>query len=409
MNEYIEQQRLETTGQTTAVEADDRQSQPSRGELRERCSGLVEAPNILDHVVVALRAMRFAGPTWPALLVVLAMFSRNLQKPVSVVMQGESSSGKSYTIDQALRFFPPEAYYRLTAMSSKALIYSLEEFSHRMIVVCEGKGLEGDFTSYVIRSLLSEGRIDYEVTDIEHHRTVRIQKEGPSGLISSTAGRVQYELGTRILSVPSDDSREMTSQILMAEAEEAESGSASVDLTAFHALDQWIATGPHDVVIPFAKQIAQGTDGTAVRMRRDFGAVLGLVRTHALLHQANRDTDQLSRLVATVDDYRAVHALVSQIIARASGRTVPAGVRELVAAVADHKDKAGGHLHGGVPYRLLADTLGVSRPTISRRANSAITLGYLTDVGANSKHRLDLGDAMPEDAGVLPDPDTIRN
>jgi hypothetical protein len=399
MDEHTEQ---------TAAKAEDQQGQPSRGELRERCSELVEAPNILEHVDSSLRAMRFAGPTWPALLVVLAMLSRHLLKPVSVVMQGESSSGKSYTVDQALKFFAPEAYYRLTAMSNKALVYSEEEFSHRMIVICEGKGLEGDFTAYVIRSLLSEGRIDYEVTDIERQRTARIKKEGPSGLITTTANRVDYELSTRLLSISVDDSRELTDQIIMAEAEEAETGASSVDLTAFHALDQWIASGPREVVIPFATKIAQGTDGKAVRMRRDFSAVLGLVRAHALLHQANREINERARVVAQVDDYRAVHSLVSELVARASGTTVPPQIRELAAAVADLKGWSTDDRQGA-SINALVNHLDLHRSTISRRAKGAVKQGYLVDIGTNGKRQFDLGDPMPEDAGVLPDPDSIAN
>jgi hypothetical protein len=409
MTEHTRQQRTETTEQAKAVAADHPQGQPSRSELRERSNGLVGAPNILDHVASALSAMRFAGPTWPALLVVLAMFSRNLPKPVSVVMQGESSSGKSYTIDKALKFFSPEASYRLTAMSNKALAYTKEDFRHRMIVVCEAKGLAGDSVAYLIRSLLSEGRIDYLVTDFKRHTTIRIQKEGPTGLITSTAGHVDYELGTRLLSIPSDDSRALTDQIVMAEAEAAEAGEAgeaSVDLAPFHALDQWIASGPRNVVIPFATQIATGTDGKAVRMRRDFSAVLGLVRAHALLHQANREINEHTQVIATVDDYRAVHDLVSEIVARASGRTVPPQIRELVSAVAERKAWTPDSGRG-IPINVLAEALDVHRSTISRRAAGAITLGYLTDLGSNGKRQFALGEAMPEDAGVLPDPDSI--
>jgi hypothetical protein len=50
-------------------------------------------------------------------------------------------------------------------MSEKALAYSDEDFRHRFIVIYEAAGLASDFGSYLIRSLLSEGRIDYEFAE----------------------------------------------------------------------------------------------------------------------------------------------------------------------------------------------------------------------------------------------------
>ena len=53
---------------------------------------------------------------------------------------------------------------------------------------------------------------------------------------------------------------------------------------------------------------------------RDFGALLTLIRSHALLHQASRSRDQNGRVVATLDDYAVVHDLVADLLADAPKR-----------------------------------------------------------------------------------------
>ncbi len=50
-------------------------------------------------------------------------------------------------------------------MSEHALAYSKEPLAHRFLVLDEAAGLEGDFASYLLRSLLSEGCIRYETVE----------------------------------------------------------------------------------------------------------------------------------------------------------------------------------------------------------------------------------------------------
>jgi hypothetical protein len=67
-------------------------------------------------------------------------------------------------------------------------------------------------------SLLSEGRIDYEVTvrvKDGGFTTKKIVKQGPTNLIfTTTKTRVHAENETRILSLATDDSREQTARVL---------------------------------------------------------------------------------------------------------------------------------------------------------------------------------------------------
>ena len=116
---------------------------------------------------------------------------RPLPRPLRIARdQGPiPASGKSWTIERVLDFFPEDAYYKLTAMSDRALAYGAEPLSHRFLVLFEAAGIESEVASYLVRSLLSEGRVRYETVDKgkDGELTARlVEREGPTGLIVST-------------------------------------------------------------------------------------------------------------------------------------------------------------------------------------------------------------------------------
>jgi hypothetical protein len=58
-----------------------------------------------------------------------------------------------------------QAFHALTAMSEHALAYSTKPIKHRFLVIYEASGMASDFTTYLIRSLLSEGRVRHETIE----------------------------------------------------------------------------------------------------------------------------------------------------------------------------------------------------------------------------------------------------
>lgn len=387
--------------------ASDEEEPPTAAELEEKCGALVDEPQILSSLSSTLRGTGYAGSTLPVQLLCLGLYSRHLERPISLVVRGESASGKSHAIKRALEFTSPDAYRTITAMSDKALYYDQRKFDHRMLIVFEGEGLKSDTVAYAMRSLLSEGRLEYSYTDFESKKTVQISKDGPTGLITSTAGRVDHELGTRMFSVPIDDSPTVTQAIMEIEAKRATGQIDTVDTSQFEAFDQWLAVNRKPIVIPYATKLAQASDGKAVRMRRDFPAVLGLIQTHALIHQKNRETDGANRVVANLDDYRVIHGLVSELIAYTSEKSVPQAVRETVDVLWDLTRQGADR---AVTVNKVANALGVHRTTASRHLNRAATLGFAIKNRQQPGMPLtyDWGENMPEDSSVLPDPESLR-
>ena len=194
-----------------------------------------------------------------------------------------------------------------------------------------------------MRSLISEGRLRHEtVTNTaDGFKPLVLEREGPTGLlVTTTSVMLEPELETRMFSIPVTDTPSHTGAVLAAIAAGAAGQSAltEIDPTPWHALQLWIEGGAREAVVPFASLLAAAIPPVAVRLRRDFMALLGLIQTHAILHQAHRERDDRGRVVATLDDYAAVYELTADLVAAGVGASVSPTVRETVAAVAELAD-----------------------------------------------------------------------
>jgi hypothetical protein len=237
------QKQHEKQSEAKSDQGEEHEPALSRDELWELCGDLAAEKNILAAVEKAAQSTGFAGPTSGLLLVYLAITTRLFDRPVSVALRGPSSAGKSFTLKKAAALHPPEAYLALTAMSDKALVYMKHDLSHRMLIINEAAGINGGMFAYALRSLLSEGCIDYEYTDFELKRTVPVHREGPTGLLTSAAGGIDFELATRLITPNVADTAELTRAIMLAEAQPKDGSLQTVPTEAFHALQRHIAFG----------------------------------------------------------------------------------------------------------------------------------------------------------------------
>lgn len=218
------------------------QRQRRRSEALTRCAGLEAHADILDAFGDTLRRMGYAGDLRAAKLPYLVVTSRVLSNPVSAAVKGPSAAGKSFVVKQVLRFFPDEAYYAVTAMSDKALIYSAEPLEHRMLVLQEADGLS-EIANLIVRSLLSEGRVRYDtVIDMQGYR---IDRPGPTGLITTTTRvGLHPENETRVISITIPDDPDRIREVLRAVAREDDGD--DVDLAPWHARGARVIRGQCD-------------------------------------------------------------------------------------------------------------------------------------------------------------------
>ena len=128
--------------------------------------------NVLDEVAEAVFQGGLVGEDRAAKLIYLALTTRLLSKPVSVKVTGPSSAGKSYVTSKVLQLFPEDAYYELSSMSEKALVYSEEPLQHRFLRK-RGAGLEGRHLSHLPGPEWAPGRAGCHLGDVVPAEKVR--------------------------------------------------------------------------------------------------------------------------------------------------------------------------------------------------------------------------------------------
>lgn len=379
--------------------------QRETAEAWEKCRQIATDSRILERFAEELPRCGLAGEEKNGKILFLALVSRLLTKPVNVVVTGPSSAGKSYLVETVLKFFPRSAYHDLTAMSERVLAYTEEPFSHRFLVLYEAAALSGEVQTYLLRSLLSEGKIRYESVQKtkEGLSSVLVEKDGPTGLImTTTAVWLHPENETRLLSITANDTQEQTANVMMALAL-LDVQEQAVDFEAWRALQKWLEGSGSPVTIPFATTLAGLTKPVAVRLRRDFGAFLNLIKAHALLHTATRERDEAGRIMATLDDYEAILDLVGGIIAETADAAMPDSVKETVFAVHELVEASS----EDPPYatiKQVAEKMNLDRSAASRRLKTAMRRGFLRELeGKGKEKKFVLGEPLPtEGVGIFP-------
>ncbi len=403
-SEKLEKARREARAWLDIAETEE---QERARESWAACRELAESPDILTEFVADLERCRLVGERRNAQLLYLALTSRLLDKIVSVAVKGPSSAGKSYLVKQVVGFFPESAYWFFSGMSERTLFYTEEPLAHRHIVLSEAAGMGGEFQDYVLRTLLSEGFLEYEFVEktAEGLRPRRLRKEGPTGFITTTTrDRLFWENETRYLSLTVADTREQTRRVFRAIAEEHVE---EPDLDRWRALQVWLESSERRVTIPYAGKLAEKVGDIAVRLRRDFSVILSLIRAHAVLHQANRERDGDGRIVASLEDYTRVRKLVADLMAEGVEATVSPIIRETVETVEKLVQEGD---EDWVTNRAVAEELKIDKAAASRRVRAAVDRGYLKNLEDRKGHpaRLVVGEPMPEDAEILPEPEELR-
>jgi DNA-binding Lrp family transcriptional regulator len=411
----------------SAVSFSDIQNKENQEELRK--ISLTAEPilksDVLEKVIQQCREFGIVGEEKNVKLLYLALTSRILDRPISIALKGPSSSGKSFVLETVARLFPESAYYEISSMSEKALFYSEESFIHRFLIIYEAAGLSSDFISYVIRSLLSEGHIRHitvEQTEKGMHELV-LDKEGPTGFITTTTAiNLHPENETRLLSLTITDDPNQTKQIMMKIADNSMGNSKLPDSSdSFIAYQWWLERlGRVNVVVPFASVLAELTIPAAVRIRRDFKVIINLIKIVAILYQQQREEDENGWIVASVEDYRIVYDLVSDVINEGAESSIKPIIRQTVAAVSTlllseetDRPKSISVLDNqkSVDIASLARELDLDSSSTSRRVKQATREGFLENLETKRglRARIILGRKIPEDRSVLPTPEELEN
>ena len=314
--------------------------------VREEAEAMLKAPDLMHRIVADIGLLGVAGEKELATTIYLVGVSRLLTKPLAAIVQGPSSSGKSYLIEMVTALAPPEAVVNATQMTPQALFHmepgSLE---HRFVVAGERSRVENDETAEATRALremLSSGRLvklmPMKVNGGEI-QTVRIQQDGPISYVESTTlNKLFNEDANRCILLTTDERPLQTRRIITTLAANytgsRPENKAQQIVTRHHALQRMLQ--PYSVVVPFADRLGELVADDRVEARRAFPQLMSMVQAVALLHQRQRKIDDDGRLLAAPDDYLLAHRLLSKPMERLLGGRLSDPAQRFLSRLREH-------------------------------------------------------------------------
>jgi hypothetical protein len=356
---------------------------PDADELWRSAGHIINHPRILDLFAAELRR-EIAGEETNGKLLYLVATSRLFDHTMHAAIKGTSAGGKSEIRKQVLQFFPPESIVALTSMTEKALIYFEGDLAHKIFSMAEAVATEEQsFQDYLLRELISEGRINHVTPQKigDQIVSVTIQKEGPVAfLVTTTKAKLHPENETRMLSLEIDDTEKQTKNVLRKVAEvRGLNHPCVIDYEPWRNFQRWLESGDRHVVVPYSETLAEMIPPAAVRLRRDFGQVLCAINAHALLHREQRPRDADGQIVADIEnDYEAVRELMNSILSEGAGIAVNPAMVETIEAV--EKATAALAIGEGASAQDIGKILKLDKSAARRRLIKARDEGFIANL-----------------------------
>lgn len=348
---------------------------------------MLAAPDLIDRISADIEAAGVAGEEDLRLTLYLIGVSRLLPRPLAGIVQGQSSSGKSYTIERVAAMFPKEAIVHATQMTPQALFHARPgSLSHRWVVAGERSRIDNDDkaeATRALREMLAAGRLSkmMPVKIGGEIQTVTIEQRGPIAFIeSTTAARIFEEDANRCILLSTDERRGQTKTILrrLALHVSGKGGLLESDVLArHHALQRLLER--HDVVIPYAEPLAAELEFFADRCecRRAFPMILAMIQASALLHQRQRSINEAGSLVATRTDYELTARLLAGPLGRALGETLSDPAHRFLDRLCGEIDDADQPLPEPFTAAELRRRLNAGRSTVAGFLSELADKGFL--------------------------------
>jgi DNA primase catalytic core len=282
-------------------------------------------PGLMGNLAKDIRTIGVVGEDINAMALYLFSLTRKTEKPISAVVFGDSSSGKSHLVNSICSLLPEEDQMVLSSASAKSFEYGSEkQLKHKVIVVQESEGMAD--VEPTIRLMQSEGKLARYVT-VKNEETGLSEAtyrsvECPACIITTTTrDRVHPENSTRIFELYVNPSPEQTALIheLAREKVTVEWLAKKKEIANTQALHKAIQRfiPSVNVVIPFSEHIDFPKD--SVRSRRDFPRFLDLIKSVALFRQfqkaPKKHDDGTDYIEADIEDYRVAFELGKKLFA----------------------------------------------------------------------------------------------
>ena len=199
-----------------------------RERLRNQCEPLAKDRELLAKMEKAARRLGVVGEgsaTRGAYLAATSRLSRS--GVINLLRRGAPAGGKNYLLTNVTLLMPKESVITISGASPMALIYygdDEDSLKHKIVVVAEAAAIAAKSSgeehplTVILRTLLSEGRIDHYVAIPQPKgppKTVHIRRNGPVALmLTSARENIDQEMLSRLMVSDADETAGQTTEIV---------------------------------------------------------------------------------------------------------------------------------------------------------------------------------------------------
>lgn len=193
------------------------QTKPLTEQEKTKAIEQLKKENLLEQTIQDLQNTGIQGEEENALILLLAMTSRKMHDPLSVVCLAKSGTGKSYLMEKVAMCIPEEDKKEQTQFTGNAFYYyKRDEIKGKVFIV---EDLEGALTVlFPMRELQSKKRISKTVTRKGRDgklETITLIVEGPVSVIACTTKESIYEdNANRSILIYLNDSKEQDEKVM---------------------------------------------------------------------------------------------------------------------------------------------------------------------------------------------------
>ena len=308
----------------------ERQLADTPADVQQDAKDMLCDPRLIDGLIEDFNEIGIVGEQVLSLTLYVIGCSRLLARPLSCVIQGLSSSGKSYALEQIGRLFPDSAILRATDLTANALYY-LQPGSllHRFVIAGERSRRQDDETAEktrALREILSAGELRKMLPqkDSGTLETTTIWQPGPIAYAESTTlGALFDEDANRLLQLATDERKSQTRAVIDHIGKTAANdndGSAIDRIIERHHAAQLMLRRVR-VIIPYGEKLMAAIPSEQTQARRAAGYCRTMIEAVALIHQFQRDghLEHGAKIKADLSDYVVARRLLAGPLGRSIG------------------------------------------------------------------------------------------
>jgi len=302
-------------------------------DINRKALALINDPRFLFLAMQRVGELGVVGEERNRLVILLACITRNLRRPVSVLLKGPTSSGKTEMVRAVTQLFPPSMVVERSGLSGKALAYGKTPLAKKILYINEYRC--GRDAQQLLRLLQSGEPIKHEATTVRgsHRGTTTVQRTGTPVVLTTTTDEEVFEDDeTRFLSIWADESPDQTRAILVSKAS-APSKYDRDDLAVWQKAMALLKPRHGDFMRPprWLQFVAKHIPCDTVRVRRDWGRFLVFCEAAALCRHSRLGPDE--SLNISFSDYCVAYKIFEPVFA-STVRGLHSRVLELGSCVA---------------------------------------------------------------------------